>query len=141
MKGRLQKKEFKKFTIIDDTYNANPESVKSALNVLNNFKLRSEKVLILGDMFELGKESEKLHSDLVDKISRVKNINVFTIGKATKVISKEITKVKTNIHFSKRIDFIKFLNSIELSNTVFLVKGSRGMKMEEFVQTLEKRSA
>ena len=62
MGGRLHIIETEKYTIIDDCYNANPVSVRSSLDVLNNAEER--KVAILGDMFELGADEKKLHYQL-----------------------------------------------------------------------------
>ena len=139
-KGRLENNEFKNFTLIDDTYNANPESVKSAIEVLKNYKRRSKPIIVLGDMFELGSSSENLHKKLVSDLVKIKNLTVYTIGKETKKIFEGLKKRIEKKHFSRRTQLIKHLSEIELYDTVILVKGSRGMKMEEFVEVLKKRA-
>jgi UDP-N-acetylmuramoyl-tripeptide--D-alanyl-D-alanine ligase len=140
VKGRLQKKEFKNFTIIDDTYNANPESVESALKVLKEFKQKSKKIIVFGDMFELGKDSKNAHKILAVEINKSKINSVYTIGNESKHIIDVLSKVKDKKHFISRRALEKHLGIIELADTVILVKGSRGMKMEDFVNVLERRA-
>jgi UDP-N-acetylmuramoyl-tripeptide--D-alanyl-D-alanine ligase len=139
-KGRLESKAFNNFTLIDDTYNANPESVKSAIEVLRKDKSRSKRILLLGDMFELGTESQKLHKNLVIDLEKIKNLTVYTIGKETKKISENLKKVTEKKHFRTRDQFSKFLSEIDLNDAVILVKGSRGMKMEDFADVIIKRA-
>ena len=55
---RLEIKNHKNFTLINDTYNANPDSMKSSLEILDRIEYRKRKIAVLGDMFELGKESK-----------------------------------------------------------------------------------
>jgi len=141
VKGRLQKKDFEHYTIIDDTYNANPESVKSALKVLKDYKNRSKKILVFGDMFELGGSAENLHKEIAVDINKMKIDSVYSIGKESKKLNDKLTKVKEKKHFRNRRLLEKQLCEIELSDSVILVKGSRGMKMEDFVNVLEKRAA
>ena len=138
---RLEKKDFKKLTIIDDTYNSNPESVKNALLVLKKNKVRNNKVVILGDMFELGDSAEKKHKGLAKDISNA-NINmVLTVGKNSKFINETLNKnVAVKKHFASRKQLKNFIEKMELTDSIILVKGSRGMKMEEFVEILEKRA-
>ncbi len=139
-KGRMENKVFKNFTVIDDTYNANPESVKSAIDILKNYKKRSKRIIVLGDMFELGHASVNLHKQLVTDLARIKNLSVYTIGKETKKISNGLKKLTEKKHFSKRTQLSKYLSEIDLNDSVILVKGSRGIKMEEFVEVIKKRA-
>ncbi len=138
-KGRMEIKKFKNLTLIDDTYNANPESVKSAIEVLQKYKSRSKRIILLGDMFELGADSDKLHTKLVTDLEKIKNLSVYTIGKETKKISENLKKVTEKKHFRTRVQFSKFLGEIDLTDAVILVKGSRGMKMEDFAEVIIKR--
>lgn len=142
LQKRLQKKEFTNFIIIDDTYNSNPDSVRNALKVMQNFKLRENKIIILGDMFELGKESKKYHTDLVQEIKKIKNCSVYSIGKNMTMLDSELGKnLKYHKHFNSRKSLENYLQKLNLQDSVILVKGSRGMKMEQFVNLLEKRAS
>jgi len=139
--GRLEKKEFKEFTIIDDTYNSNPESVKNALLVLTQNKTRKNKIVIIGDMFELGETAKKKHADLAKEINKAKINTVLTIGKNSKYINEGLNKnISDKKHFATRSQLKKHIEKMELKDSIILVKGSRGMKMEEFVEILEKRA-
>ncbi|MEJ2103919.1 MAG: UDP-N-acetylmuramoyl-tripeptide--D-alanyl-D-alanine ligase, partial [Ignavibacteriaceae bacterium] len=67
-KGRLDVQKFKNFILIDDTYNANPESMKSAIDLVGKIKIYKRKILLLGDMLELGSKSKMLHQSLKKEI-------------------------------------------------------------------------
>ncbi len=138
---RLNIKIYKSFYLIDDTYNANPESMKAAFSLLGKIKIYKTKTAVLGDMFELGRLSAQLHKSLADEIMKNKISNVFTIGSAMKNlhIGLKNKNIETK-HFSNREDLKAFLNRKDFSGSVVLVKGSRGMKMEEFIQVIEDRA-
>lgn len=139
IKGRLQIKESNEFTIIDDSYNSNPESVRNALTAIKRFKKRKKKILVFGDMLELGKQSIELHKSLSIDIRKAKIDALLTIGRQSKKLSDASNGIKNKIHFSNRKSLNKYLMDMELSDSLVLVKGSRGMRMEEFVETIENR--
>jgi UDP-N-acetylmuramoyl-tripeptide--D-alanyl-D-alanine ligase len=135
IEGRVKNFKKKNLTIIDDTYNANPVSVKNAIHTLN--QLNGKKVLVLGDMLELGKYSKKLHRELGEEILNTEIENVFLYGDETKEIY-EVLKEKRNVKLFENKE--KILDEIlKLSNgtQMFIwVKGSRSMKMEEVVNNI-----
>ena len=135
---RLNVKNFKDFILIDDTYNANPESMKYAFEVLQKFRIYKRKIAVLGDMFELGKGEIALHKKLAPYIYRNKITEIYTIGERMKYLSGSIDGSKIiKKHFKTRENLKSFLTDRDYSGAVILVKGSRGMKMEEFVKVLE----
>ncbi len=137
---RLEIKNYKKFTIINDTYNANPDSMKSSLNLLTQIENRKRKIAILGDMFELGKGSKLKHIELAEIINELKIDEVYSIGSMMKHLNKKLNgKIKVHNHFSDRTVLKNLLSKIDLKNSLVLVKGSRGMKMEEFAKIIESR--
>src|ERR1035437_713771 len=137
---RLNVKKLRDFMLIDDTYNANPESMKSSLELLGKISGYGHKTAILGDMFELGKNEIKLHQKLYSLIKGNHIDSVFTIGNRIKHLNELMKKSKIEIkHFNSRNALKSFLNKNDLINSVILVKGSRGMKMEEFVHSIEAR--
>ncbi len=116
-------------TIWVDAYNANPSSMKTAIE---NFAAQNtpNKVLILGDMFELGEESQKEHQAIADLIEKNNWGAVYLIG-------KEFSKAKSSgKSFIALDDFIKWLAEHPLKDTTILLKGSRGMQMERVLETL-----
>jgi UDP-N-acetylmuramoyl-tripeptide--D-alanyl-D-alanine ligase len=135
---RLEIKNYKKFTVINDTYNANPDSMKSSLEILNKIESRKRKIAVLGDMFELGNESKSKHLDLANFINKTKVDEVYSIGRMMKFMNQKLSgKTKVNKHFNNRESLKKYLQGSDINNSVVLVKGSRGMKMEEFVSVIE----
>ena len=132
--SRLELKEGKKrAAIIDDTYNANPSSFLSAIEVLNEFP--GKKILVIGDMAELGENSRIYHQELSRTIKKTKINITLGLGKYTKEI---ITLLgRNNTWFRSKDDLVKHLYSCMKGSTI-LVKGSRSMKMEEIVKKLIK---
>ena len=132
--SRLELKEGKKrAAIIDDTYNANPSSFLSAIEVLDEFP--GKKILVIGDMAELGENSRIYHQELSRTIKETKIDITLGLGKYTKEI---ITLLgRNNTWFRSKDDLVKHLYSCMKGSTI-LVKGSRSMKMEEVVKKLIK---
>ena len=133
VRGRL---EFKKglwgSIIIDDTYNANPESMRAAIDVLA--KQNRNKILIIGDMGELGKKAVQYHKSIGEYIKEKKILDVVGTGKLTK---HTIEKCKGNAKwFDDKKVLIQYIKTKMKKNTCVLVKGSRFMKMEEVVEAL-----
>ncbi len=121
--GRVEKKELSNnITIISDCYNASIESIKSSLSLLEN--TNKKKMAIIGDVLELGKYKNKIHKEIGEALEKIKDLDVITIGEATKIIN--IGK-----HFNNNEEAKKYLNKIKLNDTKILIKGSHGMHLEE----------
>lgn len=131
--GRLEvKKGFNGSMVIDDTYNANPESMRAAIDVLANKDY--EKILIIGDMGELGKKAAQYHASIATHINKKKTLHVVGIGKLTK---HTIDKCNGNAKwFNNKKELIQYVKSKIRKNSCVLIKGSRFMKMEEVVEAL-----
>ena len=128
-----------KMTIINDAYNASPDSMEAALKILGRYKNR--KVAILGDMFEMGEHTEYGHR-LVGK-SAVDNTDVIiAIGKDSKFICEEAKDLgfnENNIHyFNTKEEAIEKIDELVKKDDVVLVKASRGMELEKIVEYLNK---
>ena len=139
-KMRMNIVAHKDLKIINDSYNASPESVKAALNVLKESGKGKRTIAVLGDMLELGEFSEKLHFE-TGKFAASKNIDVIvTVGKEACYIAygAEETGVdrKKIFSFKNTTDVNKFLDESINKDDVILIKGSRGMKMEKVVEHL-----
>ena len=115
--------------IILDCYNANPSSMKEAINNLIQSE-SSKKYFILGDMLELGKEAKKEHQEIIELLmdNDLKGI----------LVGKLFQSVKQNeyITFSNNEAAKKFLKTNRKSDTLFLIKGSRGIKLETVQEVL-----
>ena len=133
VKGRLQvSKAANDSVIIDDTYNANPSSMKAAIDVLSALTKRS--VLVLGDMGELGDDAESLHDD-IGRYAKEKNINtVMTLGVLARHAAESFGE--NGFSYSDKDQLIKDV-CLQLGNDVaVLVKGSRSMHMEDVITAL-----
>lgn len=139
VKGRLRVFNNKKNIIIDDTYNANPASVKTAIDTLDKIKCCGKKIIVLGDMLELGKLACSEHRQ-IGKCINGTSINVlFTLGNYSRNIASQLNGKKQKTHFSYKDELINELKKILEPGDVVLVKGSRRMKMEEIVKALLER--
>lgn len=131
----------KEFMLIDDTYNANPDSMIAAIELMNKMKAKSRKIAVLGDMFELGENSADMHANLAGIIMKCKVDEVYTIGKDMIHLHNFLKTRRVSIqHFDERENLRNFLRNLNLEDAVILVKGSRGMKMEEFVEEILSRA-
>jgi UDP-N-acetylmuramoyl-tripeptide--D-alanyl-D-alanine ligase len=138
---RMEKfKGMKDSIIIDDTYNSSPEALKKAIQALNNISFGQRKIAVLGDMLELGKDSEKLHREIGEIISKINIDYLVTFGEKARYISDEALKNNFSkdkvFHFFKKNQIIERLKEIIRENDVVLVKGSRGMEMEKIVEEI-----
>lgn len=120
----------KSFQIILDAYNANPTSMKAAIDNLNNLNVK-HKVAILGDMFELGKNTIEEHQIIIDYIEQTSIDKIIIIGN---IFGK--TNTQRCIHFTDFNHFKSTFNYNDFKNSTILIKGSRGMKMERIVDLL-----
>ncbi len=117
-------------TYILDAYNANPSSMKQALN--NLLKMNgTRKVAILGDMLELGNYSEKEHQELLQFAKQMKFDCLILTGSEF----EKVTKKDTNLMYFKEIESLKdWVLKQNFQNTIFLIKGSRGLKLERILE-------
>ncbi|MBH0229051.1 UDP-N-acetylmuramoyl-tripeptide--D-alanyl-D-alanine ligase [Halobacillus yeomjeoni] len=126
--------------VINDAYNASPTSMRAVIRVISDLSSKQEKILILGDMFELGEQSESLHASVAEAIDE-KIDAVYTIGKDSEKISEAVAskspQTKTH-HFNEKKALGHHVRSLLTSDTVVLIKASRGMKLEELLEDLVK---
>lgn len=118
--------------IILDAYNANPSSM--AVAIANFLQLeKSNKIMILGDMFELGEESLKEHKSLIDSLLIQDSISCFFVGLAFYANKTE----KEHFRFYETFDsFSNAIKTIKVENSCILIKGSRGMALERTLDFL-----
>ena len=134
--GRLKLIKLNKIHFIDDTYNANPVSLEQALEVLGNFRIKGRKIIVMGDMLELGEEKELFHYKAGQEAARICDIFI-GVGKLSKLAAdaaktqgfdvSNIFRCKDSLE-ARDILFNKISPG---KDDVVLVKGSRLMRMEE----------
>jgi UDP-N-acetylmuramoyl-tripeptide--D-alanyl-D-alanine ligase len=140
--NRLNVKHLRNFILIDDTYNSNPDSAKYAIELVRKIKTYEKKVLIFGDMFELGSNRLKLHRSLSAIIKKNMIDEVYSIGFGMKALHESLKqkKIKTK-NFRTRKSLENFIKIFDPNNSVILVKGSRGMRMEEFSKIISLKAS
>jgi UDP-N-acetylmuramoyl-tripeptide--D-alanyl-D-alanine ligase len=134
IKGRLQKKSaLRGATLIDDTYNANPESTRAAIAVLA--QAPGKKLLVLGDMGELGPGAAEMHADIgrFAKQSRVERL--LTLGELSAHAARDFGPGAS--HFTRVEDLLAEVENALAPDVTVLVKGSRFMEMERVVKKFE----
>jgi len=121
------------FKVIDDTYNANVESIKAATDLLASYAGR--RILILGDMGELGAQARGYHQEVGEYAKQCKIDDLLTIG----VLSQNTADAFNGHHFSERTKLMNCLISLlqnEQQPISILVKGSRSARMENVVKDI-----
>ena len=116
--------------LINDCYNASLESVIGGINYLK--KIESKKVLIIGDILELGKHSKRIHKKINKEVKKIKNKEVLTIGRYSKYIK--------GINFNDVDELIEYIKLNNISNSYIYVKGSRRMNLDKFIDFIQKRA-
>ena len=119
-------------TILNDTYNANPDSVRSALQTLAAMECRGRRIVVLGDMLELGDSSKREHKGIGNEIGRLGFEYVLTYGKESEMVCAE-SHVTHAFHYEEKPALAAYLEELVKLGDVVLVKGSRGMRMEDVV--------
>lgn len=119
-------------TIIDDTYNSSPDALHEAINTLKKIETSGRKILVIGDMMELGQYSKSEH----EKIRGAMNGGVFdviTVGQRAKVIART---TKNDKSFNNSIEAGEYMKSIIAKGDIVLVKGSQSMRMERVTKSI-----
>lgn len=138
--NRLEKKLTKNnILIIDDTYNASLDSIKSSLEILRNEK-GNRKIAIIGDVLELGSYTGEIHRSIGKELLNSNLDYIVLVGDNTKYTLDylEENNYSNMKHFDKESDTYTFLDNLLNSNDTVLVKGSNGMKLKNIVNYLMK---
>lgn len=117
-----------KVKIINDCYNANPDSMKAALDVLDSYG-ESRKIAILGDMYELGSYSEKAHRE-IGRYAINKCDILIAVGEQGIFMYEESKKLMKSYYFRTKDEACLYIKDLIKDNDVILIKASRGMNME-----------
>ncbi|WP_147803372.1 UDP-N-acetylmuramoyl-tripeptide--D-alanyl-D-alanine ligase [Alkalicoccus halolimnae] len=126
-------------TVINDAYNASPTSMRAAVKLLQDLQADGKKIVVLADMLELGEKEETFHMETGKDIEAAEIDYVFTLGSlGRKIAEGAAVNFSENrlLSFDDKQALIKELGSLVGRGDVVLVKGSRGMKLEEVVQSL-----
>ena len=125
--------------LIDDTYNASPVSTKAAIETLKSIKL-NRKILVLGDMLELGENTEKEHRDLKGKILEASPERIILVGDRMNFLFQELKGLENFsnrvVTFDDPITAGQYLKPLIQKDDLILIKGSQSMRMEKVVEMI-----
>lgn len=124
------------FTVLNDTYNSNPDSVRAALETLQAMNATGKKIAVLADMLELGKASEQEHRAVAALVKAAGVDYLLTYGPLSKA-THDASTVHYKIHYEQKNILSEYLAELLAAGDIVLIKGSRGMKMEDVVTFLK----
>jgi len=143
MPQRMQTEKRGNITIINDAYNANPRSMEEALITLSSYKTNGKKVFVMGDMLELGRISESAHKNFGKQFSGSSVDLLVAVGPLAQLASQ--TALDSGVDenrvrsFENKEESILFLDKSLQAGDCILVKGSRGMRMEQIIEGISKK--
>ena len=135
-KARLQIKEIGGVQFLDDSYNANPDSMKAALRTLVELDAEGKRIAVLGEMRELGPESERGHREVGETAATLGVDQLITIGETAEMIAEGARTAGLDKVSSARStgEAAKLLGEIAEPGDLVLIKGSRGAHTEEVIE-------
>ena len=142
-KARLQIKQIGGVDFLDDSYNANPDSMKAALRTLVELDTEGKRIAVLGEMRELGAESERGHRDVGETAATLKVDQLITIGDAAETIAQAARAAGLNnvASVSSTRKAADLLGEIAVPGDLVLIKGSRAAKTEEVIEQFRSRNS
>ena len=140
-KARLQIKEIQRVHFLDDSYNANPDSMKAALRTLVELDADGKRVAVLGEMRELGAESEHGHREVGETAAALKVDHLITIGDVAATIAKaaEDAGLEKSVAVQSTSEAAELLGEIAVPGDLVLIKGSRAARTEEVIEQFRLR--
>ena len=128
----------KKINLIDESYNSNPLSLKSALKNYDNIDTKKyRKYLLLGDMMELGIHSKKLHRSIAPLINKTNIDKVFVMGKMVREIFSNIMKVKRGRILVNKLGILKLIKKDLNNNDYLMIKASNATGFNKIVKDIK----
>jgi len=138
VKDRMQIIRSAGVVIINDAYNANPDSMMAALRTLATMNTRGKRIAVLGDMREMGHASEREHRNLGREVARLGVEYLLTFGAQARHIH-DGANMEMKFHYDQKNMLAEYLLELVSPGDLVLVKGSRGMRMEDVITFLQNR--
>ncbi len=138
-RGKITEIKFnnKFFTLIDESYNSNPESLNQAIENLNDYKFSgSRKICIIGDMLELGRMSKIKHIKIAKTLLKTRPDIVITVGNYSKAIFEKLPRSFLKLHFDDHRDVFKKLLKIIKNKDIIMIKGSNSVNLHVICKKL-----
>jgi UDP-N-acetylmuramoyl-tripeptide--D-alanyl-D-alanine ligase len=140
-KARLQIKEIDGIQFIDDSYNANPDSMKAALRTLMELDSDGRRIAVLGEMGELGAESERGHREVGEAAAEMRIDQLMAVGSIGGTIARaaEEAGLKKSVAVGSHREAAELLEKNAAPGDLVLIKGSRSARMERVLEEFAKR--
>jgi len=140
-RARLQIKEIGGVQFIDDSYNANPDSMKAALRTLVELDADGKRIAVLGEMRELGEESEAGHRDVGEAAAELGIDQLIAIGNNGAIIARaaEHAGLQKSVAVSSTIEAAELLANVAAPGDLVLIKGSRAAQTERVIEEFSQR--
>jgi UDP-N-acetylmuramyl pentapeptide synthase len=137
----LQIKEIQGVHFLDDSYNANPDSMKAALQTLVELDVEGKRIAVLGEMRELGSESKHGHREVGESAAALKVDHLITIGNVAAEIAEaaEQAGLEKSVAVTSTSEAAELLNEIAAPGDLVLIKGSRAARTEEVIEQFRVR--
>ena len=130
---RFQKIEKENLIYINDAYNASPISMEYSLNTFDKLYNNMKKIVVLGDMLELGEKEIEFHREIIEKALSIKCDKIYLYGERMKKAYDLLEKNDKIRCFNNKENIVKLIAN-EIEKIAVLLKGSRGMKLEEIIK-------
>jgi UDP-N-acetylmuramoyl-tripeptide--D-alanyl-D-alanine ligase len=138
---RMEKQVCGDIVVINDGYNSNPSSMSAALEEFSQLTTPGRKILVCGDMLELGNYAESLHREIGAKVAKADIDVLWTVGSFSRFVAEEAIAngmPEEKIRSCETSEEVSSLVASKLQkNDTVLIKGSRGMKLENIVRQIE----
>jgi UDP-N-acetylmuramyl pentapeptide synthase len=140
-RARLQIKEIGGVQFIDDSYNANPDSMKAALRTLVELDADGKRIAVLGEMRELGEESEAGHRDVGEAAAELGIDQLIAIGNNGAIIARaaEHAGLQKSVAVRSTIEAAELLANVAAPGDLVLIKGSRAAQTERVIEEFSQR--
>lgn len=128
------------YTVIDDAYNASPDSMKAGIKILSDYQDSGKKIAVLSDMLELGPGSPDYHREVGEFLAATNVTDLFITGTLSKKYTEAAQKSNPDLNtrwFSSNEDLISYLKEYLSEHDVVLIKGSNGMRLYEVAEALK----
>jgi len=127
------------YTIIDDSYNANPDSMKAGLKVLSDYVCEGRKIALLADMKELGEDEIHFHKEIGKNVAELSIDMLITVGILAQSVNSEASSCNKKLitkHAVCNEEAADLLHGILMPGDVLFVKGSRSMALDEVIKAI-----
>ncbi|MFN2508459.1 MAG: UDP-N-acetylmuramoyl-tripeptide--D-alanyl-D-alanine ligase [Chthoniobacterales bacterium] len=142
-KARLQLREIRGVQFLDDSYNANPESMKAALRTLVELDAEGQRIAVLGQMNELGVEAERGHAEVGETAASLRIDYLITVGEQGAAISRAAARagLEKTTNVAAPAEAADVLSDLTSAGDLVLVKGSRSARMERVLEAFSQQES